>query len=324
MLESSTLSTLQEGKNLLAFSAGVDSTALFFLLLDASIEFDIAIVNYHTRASSTHEVNYAMQLARTYNKQLYIHDATLQDSNYEQEARSIRYDFFQTLIKEHTYTTLLTAHQLNDQLEWFLMQLTKGAGSLELLGMQALTQKENYTLIRPLLQQTKESLENYLKSHNRNYFIDESNHDQKHKRNYFRHTFSDKLLQEHAKGIQESFNYLHEDAKLILKGSSITQHKELYVIKAQNHRAILFHADKIFKQLGIVLSSKERLSITPQCSLVLSHKYVVETNHNYLFITPVCNTKIPKKEKENFRRSDVPTKIRPYLYKESIKLDDFL
>ena len=37
-------------KNLLAFSAGIDSTALFFLLLDNNIHFDIAIVNYNQRA----------------------------------------------------------------------------------------------------------------------------------------------------------------------------------------------------------------------------------------------------------------------------------
>jgi len=43
------LDTLRGGKSLLAFSGGVDSSALLFLLRDKGIEFDIALVNYQTR-----------------------------------------------------------------------------------------------------------------------------------------------------------------------------------------------------------------------------------------------------------------------------------
>ena len=42
-------SKIKNSKNLLAFSGGVDSTALFFLLLKENISFDIAIVNYNVR-----------------------------------------------------------------------------------------------------------------------------------------------------------------------------------------------------------------------------------------------------------------------------------
>jgi len=45
-------------KNLLAFSGGVDSSALFFILLEKKIPFDIAIVNYHKREQSKKEVEY--------------------------------------------------------------------------------------------------------------------------------------------------------------------------------------------------------------------------------------------------------------------------
>ena len=49
------LSYLKGKKNLLAFSAGVDSSALFFLLLEHDIKFDIALVNYGTRETSDKE-----------------------------------------------------------------------------------------------------------------------------------------------------------------------------------------------------------------------------------------------------------------------------
>ena len=56
-------SAIQNQKNLLAFSAGVDSSALFFLLLEQNIPFDIAIVNYNLRVQSKDEVFYAKNLA---------------------------------------------------------------------------------------------------------------------------------------------------------------------------------------------------------------------------------------------------------------------
>ena len=66
-----------KSSNLLAFSAGVDSTALFFYLLEKNIPFDIAIVNYHTRATSDEEVEYAKNLAKRYNKKIFIKDCFL-------------------------------------------------------------------------------------------------------------------------------------------------------------------------------------------------------------------------------------------------------
>ena len=56
-------SRIKNSKNLLAFSGGVDSSALFFLLLNHKIDFDIAIVNYNTRDQSKDEIAYALNLA---------------------------------------------------------------------------------------------------------------------------------------------------------------------------------------------------------------------------------------------------------------------
>lgn len=137
-------------KNLLAFSAGVDSTALFFMLLEQGIPFDIAIVNYNVREQSKEEVTYALSLALEYNKQRFVHDVELESqSNFEKNARDIRYAFFEELIEEYGYETLLTAHQLNDKLEWFLMQLGKGAGLSELLGLQEHIQKSTIPFLDP-------------------------------------------------------------------------------------------------------------------------------------------------------------------------------
>jgi tRNA(Ile)-lysidine synthase len=49
MLKNSSLEKLRGKKNLLAFSAGVDSTALFFILLQNNINFDIATTIQESR-----------------------------------------------------------------------------------------------------------------------------------------------------------------------------------------------------------------------------------------------------------------------------------
>ena len=119
-------SAIRNQKNLLAFSAGVDSSALFFLLLENNVPFDIAIVNYNLRAQSKEEISYAKELSHTYKKEIFIYETKLDsNSNFEKNARDIRYAFFEKIIKEHHYANLITAHQLNDKLEWFMMQLSK-------------------------------------------------------------------------------------------------------------------------------------------------------------------------------------------------------
>ena len=94
-------SEIKSSKNLLAFSAGVDSTALFFLLLNSNIPFDIAIVDYNIREQSKEEVAHAKNLAKKFNKKIYKKDIFLENlSNFEKQARDIRYNFFEEIIKK--------------------------------------------------------------------------------------------------------------------------------------------------------------------------------------------------------------------------------
>ena len=192
MLELENLELLKNRKNLLAFSAGVDSSALLFLLLEHNISFDIALVNYGLREQSKEEEAYTLELAQKYNLKAHITHAPTFENNFEKNARDFRYAFFDRLMQN--YDNLLTAHQLNDQLEWFLMRLTKGAGTTELLGLEPVSQRKDYRVVRPLLQHSKEELLEYLNKHQHHYFIDESNIDEKYERNHFRKNFSNKLL----------------------------------------------------------------------------------------------------------------------------------
>jgi tRNA(Ile)-lysidine synthase len=313
------LSYLKGKKNLLAFSAGVDSSALFFLLLEHGIKFDIALVNYGTRDTSDEEEMHAKALAVKH--KLYCHSikAPHFHTHFEKQARDFRYEFFESLITIEGYDTLITAHQLNDQLEWLLMRLSKGAGLSELIGLEKITQKENYTLVRPLLEYSKEALLSYLKKSDYPYFIDQSNLDETYERNFFRKTFSDPLIAKYKEGIKRSFDYLREDKKQLEADFELLfSHKALRVIKLHASTAKARAADLALKELGYLLSASQRQEIENETSLVIGGQWAIEFQGGLLYIAPYLTVDMTKTFKELCRVNTVPNKIRPYIFQEHI------
>ena len=312
-------------KNLLAFSAGVDSSALFFLLLDNNIYFDIALVNYGTRTNSDIEEAHAKALAEKYNLTCYTIKAPKFTTHFEKNARDFRYDFFETLINEHGYDTLLTAHQLNDQLEWLLMRLTKGAGVSELIGLEPVSKKENYTLIRPLLEHSKDELLKYLETNKYPYFIDESNIDEKYERNKFRKEFSDPMMIQYKEGIKRSFIYLRKDKESFEKKfETVYKEKELRVTKLHSQTAKVKAVDLALKELGYLLSAPQRLEIEKEDSLVIGGKWAIELQGDHLFIAPYLTTNMPKEFKEQCRVLKIPSKLRAYCFMKKIDIQKLL
>jgi len=308
-------------KNLLAFSGGVDSTALFFLLLEHNISFDIAIVDYNQRAQSKDEVIYATQLAHKYKKRCFI--STYEDEKFsEKSARDFRYKFFDEIIKKDGYHSLITAHQLNDKLEWFLMQFTKGAGVVELMGLDKVSFKNGYQIHKPLLDISKSSLKEYLEINSIKYFVDDTNFDERYKRNYFRKHFANDLLENFEDGIKNSFKYLQKDIDTLYKDIKKEEFKELSVYRYSGDKNIAIRViDKELKKRGIIITKQTRDEIVSKKELVVSHKVAVTIKENKIYIAPYLNTTMDKKFKERSRVAKIPKNIRAYLYTVLPNLD---
>ena len=305
---------ITSNKNLLAFSGGIDSTALFFLMIEKNINFDIAIVDYNQRIESKDEVIYATQLAHKYNKKCFIsqYDTDLKFS--EKNGRDFRYKFFDKIINDNNYEALITAHQLNDKLEWFLMQFTKGAGLIELLGMEKKRYQNNYIVLKPLLDYTKKSLKDYLDFNNIKYFIDKSNYDEKYKRNYFRHNFSDELLDKFTKGISNSFQYLEKDINSLVGKTILKQYEDLNIYTFNNDLNLAIRIiDKDLKQKGYIISKTTRDEIIDKKEIVISHKIAIAITINQIWIAPFIKVTMDKKFKEICRIKKIPKNIRYYL-----------
>ena len=324
MTKLSITSKLKVKKNLLAFSAGGDSTALFFLLLENGVSFDIAIVDYGIRQQSKEEVSYAKELAKTYNLKCYIHQASHITNNFEKNAREIRYDFFTKIIKTNSYETLLTAHHLGDRFEWMLMQFCKGAGCVEMAGMKQEEKRDFFTLFRPLLQLDKSELLEYLNLKNIKYFEDETNQDESIKRNFFRHNYTKELLEKHLNGIKKSFSYIDEDRAILIPDVEVSHIGLLSYFKNQNSpRVNIFYIDKILKEKGYMVSQKEREILKSQKTFVVGRKFVVNQDKNYIFIIPYLDAKaIPKEFKEICRELKIEPKLRYFFYENQDVLRD--
>ena len=316
LLDKEIIDFLKKRRNLLAFSGGVDSVALFFILQQEGIDFDIAIVNYKKRKQAFEEVKYAKRLSKEYKKRFFIKEASIREGSFEKKARDIRYAFFEEIIKDYSYDVLITAHQLNDLTEWFLMQFAKGAGLVELIGMEPIVKRDFYTIARPLLFVAKEDLVLFLESKKIKYFLDFSNFDEKYRRNYFRKNFSNRLVREYKDGIKRSFHFLIKDRNVLLKDFNFKTIKELYVVKksffdSQNMRFL----DKIFKRFGILLSFEQKKEIIRQKNGVFKN-IAFGIGEEIIFVAPYKKTDMPKSFREKCRISKIPPSVRGYIFEE--------
>ncbi len=317
-------SFLIQGKCLLAFSYGLDSTALYHLLRESGIDFDIALVNYGVRAEADEEERAARELAARDGRRIFVAKAPRWESGFEAQARKFRYDFFESLIEEHGYENLLTAHQLNDRMEWMMMRLIRGAGTAELAGMEAVSERQtpdgkSYRLIRPLLETPRHELEAYLRERELPWFHDGSNESDAFERNRLR-PLLEPLVRQYTPGLVRSFRYLEHDRELHSEYyEMIYAEGELRIYRIHDRRIVPLAASMALKELGYLLSGAEREMLKGKSSIVAGRKWAIELSGEYLYIAPyVANIPMPRSFKEQCRIRQIPPKIRPWLYREGI------
>ena len=288
------------------------------------MKFDLAIVDYNVRAQSKDEVAAAQQLAAKFNKQIYVKSVHLSESNFEHEARAARYEFFGQICREQGYENLILAHQFDDKFEWFLMQLGRGAGLSELLGMQEFETCEDYVIARPLLGVRKCELERFLRERNLKYFTDETNLTEQFKRGFIRAKFSEPFLNEYFSGVKKSFDFLAADA-LSLTPEISNPEPKIYLIKRGVNE--LRGVDQACKRLGFVLSAAQRNECA-RClengtGCVLGGKVAVGANEKFILVTPYIKAAMEKKFKEACRQLAIPPINRGFLFVEGVDLSKF-
>ena len=132
-------------------SGGVDSVTLLYCLnrLKKAWKFKIYVahLNHGLRKEAGIDENFVNELAKKYKLPFFTKKVKLPRANIEEAGREERYKFFREIQKETKATHIITAHNLNDNVETVLLNLVRGAGLAGLSGMK-LKERE---IVRPFL-----------------------------------------------------------------------------------------------------------------------------------------------------------------------------
>ena len=172
-------------------SAGPDSMALVDLLLRIRKNMNLSIicagVNHKLRAESDTEMEWLEGFCKKNN--IIFEGMIIKnygDDNFHNEARNIRYNFFESLVKKYSAKYLMTAHHGDDLIETILMRIVRGSTVSGYAGFNMVVEADNYKIVRPLIYATKAEILKYDEDNNIHYFIDKSNFSDKYTRNRYR------------------------------------------------------------------------------------------------------------------------------------------
>ena len=181
---------LKEKKLLVAISGGVDSVVLTHLLHQLHFNISLAHCNFNLRGteSDLDEV-FVKELGESLNIQTFTTHfntnkyAVKNKLSTQLAARELRYNWFNSLSQENIFDYILTAHHADDNLETFIINLSRGTGLEGLTGIPPI----NENIVRPLLVFPREEIVTFAKNNNIEWREDKSNAETKYLRNKIRH-----------------------------------------------------------------------------------------------------------------------------------------
>lgn len=211
-------------------SGGPDSMALLYIMNEfkkaMGLKIICAHINHNVRKESDQEKidleNYCKKNNIIFE---YIKVKKWGDDNFHNEARTVRYNFFEELIENYDAKYLMTAHQGDDLIETILMRIVRGSTLKGYSGFSRIVDKGNYTIVRPLITLTKDEIMAFNKKNNIHYATDSSNNEDHYTRNRYRHTVLPFLKSEEnnvhnkfmkfSETLLENSNYIDKEANKV-------------------------------------------------------------------------------------------------------------
>lgn len=247
----------QSKKFLLAVSGGVDSMVLFYLFQSLHVQFEVAHMNYGLRGKESDADEFLVKNICNRNKvEFHLYQVSEKDqkpkNSIQEWARNLRYDFFKKIKKNRNIDYIVTAHHLNDNLETFLINLSKASGINGLSGIPA---NEN-SILRPLLPFSKDEMYAFAKENNIEFREDLSNQKCDYLRNKIRNEITPKLLEINENFLEnfgKSLSYLNETKDFVME--NISEIETEIITRDENFMAInkkRFLAERDFVQFELL------------------------------------------------------------------------
>ena len=221
---------------IVGLSGGADSVALLHILTRLGYPCVAAHCNFHLRNDeSDADADFAQQTAEAlgllfrridFDTADYAHQHGV---SIEMAARTLRYEWFETLRRELGAEAIAVAHHRDDNVETVLLNLIRGTGLSGLCGMRP----RNGHIVRPLLSVDRHQIVRWLTDRHLPFRTDSSNASDVYRRNFVRL----RLLP-----LMEQLNPSVRDAILRMAGH-LTDVEAIYRNAIDSHRAHLIDAD---------------------------------------------------------------------------------
>lgn len=212
---------LEDSKLLIAISGGIDSVVLAHLCSQLNLNFSLCHCNFNLRGQeSDDDEAFVTSLAKSLKTLVYTTSfetekyATKNKVSIQVAARDLRYTWFYKLLDANQYDYVLTAHNTNDNLETFIINLTRGSGLEGFTGIPPVNQKS----VRPLLAFSRDDITLFAIKNGIVWREDRSNASIKYVRNKVRHKVIPilKELNPHVlESFQNTIEYLNESQSII-------------------------------------------------------------------------------------------------------------
>lgn len=216
---------VQGDKILVAFSGGIDSVALLNLLLEVRESFGLRLgaahLNHGYRENADADEAFCRNFCEEkevpfFSRKLDVEAyAKAEKVSFEMAGRTLRYAFFEEVMKEKGFSKCATAHHLDDQVETVFLNLIRGTGLKGLTGISPL----RGCYVRPLLSYKKSELLAYLERNQISFRHDHTNDEVEYQRNRIRNEVLPYLEKHFNADVSESISrmtgLLVEDLRFI-------------------------------------------------------------------------------------------------------------
>ncbi len=199
-------------KILIAFSGGIDSTVLTDLFLKIRDRYDLTLYAFHLdhqlRSSSKDDAIFVKRVCQRENIELFSYSLDIKNiskfnnKGVEITAREKRYELINKIVSDNGIDYVATAHHLDDNVETFLMRIFRGSG---LKGLKCMSENSG-NIIRPLINVSKELIEEYAEKNNIEYVQDETNFENDYFRNKIRNELIPIIKKEYSNNVLENIN----------------------------------------------------------------------------------------------------------------------
>jgi len=256
---------LKGKKLLLAVSGGIDSMVLVHLFKQLQYDFAVAHCNFQLRNNESNgDEDLVKSICDSLAIPIFIQKfdtkqfATDYKLSIQLAARKLRYDWFYELLEKEDCDYILTAHHLDDSLETFLINFSRGTGLDGLTGIP----NHNDKIVRPLLTFSRNEIENYAREKAIYWREDSSNASDKYLRNKLRHDvipilkeLNPHLLSSFEKSIEnlkQSQSLVEDATKLVYKmvveeSDDVLKINLKELLKLPNYTAYLYQWLKQFE-----------------------------------------------------------------------------